>query len=136
MQVGLIQFCISPPKSDLENNVVVSDYTQMDRVYKEERNYILGIVKKIKATGCNVLLIQKSILRDAVTDLALHYLVRGDGREWRADLVCTARYCVVLPDKGTEELGFRDGGWTSLPGECGLSFMFAPPGQGQDHGYP
>ena len=87
MQVGLIQFCISPPKSDLENNVVVSDYTQMDRVYKEERNYILAIVKKIKATGCNVLLIQKSILRDAVTDLALHYLVRGDGREWRADLV-------------------------------------------------
>jgi T-complex protein 1 subunit delta len=47
----------------------------MDRVYKEERNYILGMVKKIKASGCNVLLIQKSILRDAVTDLSLHYLV-------------------------------------------------------------
>lgn len=47
----------------------------MDRVYKEERNHILGMVKKIKATGCNVLLIQKSILRDAVTDLSLHYLV-------------------------------------------------------------
>lgn len=49
----------------------------MDRVYKEERNYILSLVKKVKASGCNVLLIQKSILRDAVTDLALHYLVRG-----------------------------------------------------------
>jgi T-complex protein 1 subunit delta len=49
----------------------------MDRVYKEERNYILGMVKKIKASGCNVLLIQKSILRDAVTDLSLHYLVSG-----------------------------------------------------------
>jgi hypothetical protein len=48
----------------------------MDRVYKEERNYILSVVKKIKASGCNVLLIQKSILRDAVTDLSLHYLVR------------------------------------------------------------
>lgn len=48
----------------------------MDRVYKEERNHILSMVKKIKATGCNVLLIQKSILRDAVTDLSLHYLVR------------------------------------------------------------
>lgn len=47
----------------------------MDRVYKEERNHILGMVKKIKASGCNVLLIQKSILRDAVTDLSLHYLV-------------------------------------------------------------
>ena len=31
---------------------------------------------QIKASGANVLLIQKSILRDAVTDLSLHYLVR------------------------------------------------------------
>ena len=34
------------------------------------------MVKKIRASGANVLLIQKSILRDAVTDLSLHYLVR------------------------------------------------------------
>jgi len=94
----LIQFCISPPKSDLENNVIVSDYTQMDRVYKEERNYILNIVKKIKASGCNVLLIQKSILRDAVTELALHYLVRRFSwtpgfcqRSWKAADNCNKR---------------------------------------------
>ncbi|KAL0464182.1 UNVERIFIED_CONTAM: T-complex protein 1 subunit delta [Sesamum latifolium] len=49
----------------------------MDRILKEERNYILGMIKKIKATGCNVLLIQKSILRDAVTDLSLHYLAKA-----------------------------------------------------------
>lgn len=30
-KVALIQFCISPPKTDLENNVIISDYTQMDR---------------------------------------------------------------------------------------------------------
>lgn len=54
-------------------------HTQMDRVYKEERNHILSMVKKIKATGCNVLLVQKSILRDATTELSLHYLVRGGG---------------------------------------------------------
>ncbi|KXZ51389.1 hypothetical protein GPECTOR_12g351 [Gonium pectorale] len=76
-KIALIQFQISPPKTDIENNVVVSDYNQMDRVYKEERNYILSVVKKIKASGCNVLLIQKSILRDAVTDLALHYLAKA-----------------------------------------------------------
>jgi T-complex protein 1 subunit delta len=49
---------------------------QMDRILKEERNYILQMVKKIRASGANVLLIQKSILRDATTDLSLHYLVR------------------------------------------------------------
>ncbi len=42
---------------------------------KEERNYILQMIKKIRASGANVVLIQKSILRDAVTDLSLHYLV-------------------------------------------------------------
>lgn len=73
-KIALIQFCISPPKTDMENNVVINDYTQMDRVLKEERAYILNIVKKIKAAGCNVLLIQKSILRDAVNELALHFL--------------------------------------------------------------
>ena len=42
---------------------------------QEERNYILRMVKKIKESGTNVLLIQKSILTDAVTELSLHYLV-------------------------------------------------------------
>lgn len=76
-KIGVIQFQISPPKTDIEQSIVVSDYTQMDRILKEERNYILGMIKKIKATGCNVLLIQKSILRDAVTDLSLHYLAKA-----------------------------------------------------------
>ncbi|XP_041351582.1 T-complex protein 1 subunit delta-like [Gigantopelta aegis] len=75
-KIGLIQFCISPPKTDMDNQVIVSDYTQMDRVLKEERTYILNIVKQIKKTGCNLLLIQKSILRDAVSDLALHFLAK------------------------------------------------------------
>lgn len=73
-KIGLIQFCISPPKTDMDNQVVVSDYTQMDRVLREERQYTLNIVKQIKKSGCNVLLIQKSILRDALSDLALHFL--------------------------------------------------------------
>lgn len=73
-KIGLIQFCISPPKTDMDNQVVITDYTQMDRVLRDERNYILNIVKQIKKAGCNVLLIQKSILRDALNDLALHFL--------------------------------------------------------------
>lgn len=73
-KIGLIQFCISPPKTDMDHNVIVSDYAAMDRVLKEERTYILNIVKQIKKSGCNVLLVQKSILRDAVSDLAHHFL--------------------------------------------------------------
>jgi len=46
-KIGLIQFCLSAPKSDLESNVVVHDYTAMDRILKEERKYILDLIKKI-----------------------------------------------------------------------------------------
>ena len=71
------------------------------RILKEERNYILQMIKKIRASGCNVLLIQKSILRDAVTDLSLHYLV------------CTCPPCthhVLLPAPA-----FRRRATSSLP---------------------
>merc|ERR1712156_229733 len=72
-KIGLIQFQVSPPKTDMDNQVVVSDYAAMDRVLREERAYILNIVKQVKKAGCNVLLIQKSILRDALSDLAVHF---------------------------------------------------------------
>ncbi|XP_065661788.1 T-complex protein 1 subunit delta isoform X2 [Hydra vulgaris] len=73
-RIGLLQFCISPPKTDMENNVIVSDYTQMDRVLREERVYILEICKAIKKAGINVVFLQKSILRDAINDMGLHFL--------------------------------------------------------------
>lgn len=75
-RIGLVQFQLSPPKPDMENNVVVNDYRQMDKILKEERAYLLNICKKIKKTKCNVLLIQKLILRDAVNELALHFLAK------------------------------------------------------------
>ena len=58
-------------------SVVISDYAAMDRILRQEKKYILELIKQIKKTGCNVLLIQKSILRDAVNDLSLHYLQRA-----------------------------------------------------------
>ncbi|KAG5359752.1 T-complex protein 1 subunit delta [Yarrowia sp. C11] len=75
-KIGLIQFQLSAPKPDMENHIVVNDYRQMDKILKEERQYILGLAKAIKKSKCNVLLIQKSILRDAVSELALHFLAK------------------------------------------------------------
>lgn len=43
----------------MENSIVVDDYTQIDRTLKEERAHILKLIKPIKKAGCNVLLIQK-----------------------------------------------------------------------------
>ncbi|KAG0418454.1 hypothetical protein HPB47_004802 [Ixodes persulcatus] len=113
-RIGLIQFCISPPKTDMDHQVIVSDYTAMDRVLREERAYILNIVKQIKKAGCNVLLIQKSILRDALNDLALHFLakmkilvVRDIERE-EVEFVCRSLGCrpvASLDHFGPEALG-------------------------------
>lgn len=75
-KIGLIQFQLSAPKTDMESSVVVHEYTAMDRILKEEKKYIVRMIKQIVKTGCNVLLIQKSIMRDAVNDLALHFLAK------------------------------------------------------------
>jgi T-complex protein 1 subunit delta len=76
-KIGLIQFCLSAPKTDMESNVQIRDYTQMDRLLREERSILAKMVKQIAKTGCNVLLVQKSILRDATTDLSLDFCAKA-----------------------------------------------------------
>lgn len=100
--IAFIQFQLSAPKSDMENSVVVSDYQQMDRILKEERKYILKMVKVIAKSGCNVLLLQKSILRDAVNDISLHYLAKKkimvvtDVERSDAEFVCKTLGCTPI----------------------------------------
>lgn len=110
-KIALIQFCLSAPKSDMESNVVVSDYAAMDRILREERKYILNLCKKIKKTGCNVLLIQKSILRDAYNDLSLHFLAKLDIMVVtdieRNDVDFISRTLNVLPVAHVDHFGDR-----------------------------
>ena len=75
-KIALIQFCLSSPKTDIDSNIVIGDYSKIDKVLKQERKYIIKLVKKIAKSGANVLLVQKSVLRDAVNDLALHFLAK------------------------------------------------------------
>jgi T-complex protein 1 subunit delta len=103
-RIGLIQFCLSPPKPDMENSIVVNDYRQMDKILKEERTYLLNMVKKIKKAKCNVLLIQKSILRDAVNDLSLHFLAKlnilaiKDIERDEVEFICKSTGCKPIAD--------------------------------------
>ncbi|KAJ2903179.1 hypothetical protein MKZ38_010311 [Zalerion maritima] len=103
-KIGLIQFQLSPPKPDMENTVQVNDYRQMDKIVKEERKYLLEIVKKIKKAKCNVLLIQKSILRDAVNDLSLHFLAKigilaiKDIERDEVEFICKSTGCKPIAD--------------------------------------
>jgi T-complex protein 1 subunit delta len=45
-KIGLIQFQISPPKTDIEQSVIVSDYTQVSIV--SFRFYVLQSMSSIK----------------------------------------------------------------------------------------
>ncbi|KAL9623192.1 MAG: hypothetical protein Q9160_002507 [Pyrenula sp. 1 TL-2023] len=116
-RIGLIQFQLSPPKPDMENQIVVNDYRQMDKILKEERTYLLNMVKKIQKAKCNVLFIQKSILRDAVNDLSLHFLSRlkimaiKDIERDEVEFICKSTGCKPIAniDSFTEDkLGTAD----------------------------
>ncbi|KAF9597201.1 hypothetical protein IFM89_016342 [Coptis chinensis] len=76
-EAGIAFMIVKKLGGTVDDTELVKGLVLIRRILKEERNYILGMIKKIKATGCNVLLIQKSILRDAVTDLSLHYLSKA-----------------------------------------------------------
>lgn len=103
-RIGLIQFQLSPPKPDMENHIVVNDYRQMDKILKEERTYLLNMCKQIKKAKCNVLLIQKSILRDAVNDLSLHFLAKlnimvvKDIEREEIEFICKSTGCTPIAD--------------------------------------
>jgi len=60
--------------TDMDNQVVVSDYAAMDRV--------------IQKAGCNVLLIQGSILRDGLSVLVVKDIERAD-----VDFLCKTIGC-------------------------------------------
>ncbi|CAK7270652.1 T-complex protein 1 subunit delta [Sporothrix epigloea] len=103
-KIALIQFQLSPPKPDMENTISVNDYRQMDKIIKEERLYLLNMVKKIKKAKCNVLLIQKSILRDAVNELSLHFLAKlgilaiKDIERDEVEFICKSTGCKPIAD--------------------------------------
>lgn len=103
-KIGMIQFQLSPPKPDMENHVVVNDYRQMDKILKEERVYLLNLCKQIKKAKCNVLFIQKSILRDAVNDLSLHFLAKlnimvvKDIERDEVEFICKSTGCTPIAD--------------------------------------
>lgn len=85
------------------------------------------MVKKIMVSGANVLLIQKSILRDAISDLANHFLAKKnimvikDIERDEEELICKAFNCkpiahidYMLPENlgkadVAEEIALNDG---------------------------
>lgn len=116
-KVAILQYCLTAPKTDMDNTVVVADYAAMDRILREERKYILNQCKIIKKAGCNVVLLQKSILRDAYNELTLHFLAKmgilvvTDVERTDIDFICRTLGCIPIAhaDQCTaDKLGHAD----------------------------
>jgi len=116
-KIALIQYCLSAPKTDMDNSVIVSDYAAMDRILRDERKFILGQCKAIKKSGANVVLIQKSILRDAYNELSLHFLAKmgilvvTDIERGDVEFICRTLGCqpVAHPDQmKADKLGMAE----------------------------
>jgi len=114
-KIAMIQFHLAPPKTDQDSTIVVSDYAAMDRILREERKFLLGMCKKIQKTGCNVLLVQKAIVRLAYTDLALHFLAKmgimviTDIERNDVEFICKTIGCLPIANvdhMSADKLGF------------------------------
>jgi T-complex protein 1 subunit delta len=76
VKMAIVQFCLSAPKTNMESKILIDDPGLMDKIVQDERRYLLDICKKIKRSGCGLLIIQKSILRESLSELARHFLDR------------------------------------------------------------
>lgn len=111
----------------MDHTVIVNDYRLMDKLIKEERAYLITMLKKIKKSGCNVLLIQKSILRDAVTTESLAILsklkiaVVKDIERDEIDFLCRSLGCKPVSDIDAfteDKLGYAELVEEALIQEC------------------
>lgn len=75
-KVLILQFGLSAPKTNIESKIIINDYTLMERFVKEEREYVINLIKKIKNTGADLLIIQKSLMKESCSELAQHFLKR------------------------------------------------------------
>lgn len=73
-RTAFIQFCISSPKTDLDSRVLIKNDQFMQKLIEDEKKYILDLCKRIKDAGVELLIIQKSILRESLSSVGLHFL--------------------------------------------------------------
>jgi len=76
MKLALLQCSIGQAKPNLDAKITVSNYEAMEAVIKEEKTHVLMLCKGIKDKGIELVVMQKSIIRESVSELALHFLDR------------------------------------------------------------
>jgi len=114
-KVAMVQFQLSQVKTDMESHIVLSTPGQMAQAEKQRRLYVLRLVKALQAIKPDVILLQKSVLRDALSDVAIKALksakimVVKDIERTDVDFVCRTLGCRPIASVegiSADKLGF------------------------------
>ncbi|KAH9385988.1 T-complex protein 1 subunit delta [Nematocida major] len=76
MKVAIFQCTIGQSKPSLDAKITVSNYESMEQVIREEKAHVLSLCKHIKDKGIDLIILQKSIIRESLSELGMHFLER------------------------------------------------------------
>lgn len=76
MRVAIFQCTIGQSKPSLDAKITVNNYESMEQVIREEKAHVLSLCKQIKEKNIDLIIMQKSIIREALSELGLHFLER------------------------------------------------------------
>lgn len=71
-RIALLQYNLSAPKPNIDSKIEIEE--KIEEIIKEEREYVFNLVKKLKVNRVEVAFVQKSILKESVSDLAEYFL--------------------------------------------------------------
>ena len=76
-RILVLKFPIAPPKPEMVTCLVDALSSEhIDRIAREEKKFVLQIIKKILAIKCNVVLIQRILSQISIDILGQHYLMK------------------------------------------------------------
>lgn len=73
-RMSILQFSISPPKTHMDFEVEIQNYEQMEKFVNEEKEYVIKRINKLKEAGVDLIVMQKNLMRESISELAHHYL--------------------------------------------------------------
>ncbi|EJW03903.1 hypothetical protein EDEG_01813 [Edhazardia aedis USNM 41457] len=76
VKFAVLQFGISPPKPNLDYKISLTESKLVEQIPKQEREYLLNMCAKIKKSGAELVILQKSLLRESISELGQSYLTR------------------------------------------------------------
>ncbi|KAI5165684.1 T-complex protein 1 subunit delta [Nematocida sp. AWRm78] len=76
MKVAIFQCTIGQSKPSIDAKITINNYESMEQVIREEKEHVLFLCKQIKESGIDLIILQKSIIRESLSELGLHFLER------------------------------------------------------------